>query len=152
MQEPGDKRPDADEPQAGLHVDEDWKKSVADEKRKLKEQDEQTHRQQQEAEFEEPTEFPEPSIQIFLAGLYTQTLVALGTIQNPLTGKQKTNAAEAAYLIDTIDMLREKTQGNLTPEEDAYMDHILYDLRMRYVTATGGSDQAPQEAAGIDEG
>jgi len=35
--------------------------------------------------------------------------------------------------IDIIDMLKEKTKGNLTPEEENLIDNILYDLRMRYI-------------------
>jgi hypothetical protein len=34
-------------------------------------------------------------------------------------------------------MLREKTKGNLSPDEDKMIDYILYDLRMRYVKAAG---------------
>jgi hypothetical protein len=34
-------------------------------------------------------------------------------------------------------MLREKTKGNLTPDEEKLMENILYDLRIRYVKATG---------------
>jgi hypothetical protein len=34
-------------------------------------------------------------------------------------------------------MLKEKTKGNLTPEEERIMQHLLYDLRMRYVKSAG---------------
>jgi hypothetical protein len=39
----------------------------------------------------------------------------------------------AKQTIDLIAMLQEKTQGNLTPDEENLVKHILYDLRMRYV-------------------
>jgi hypothetical protein len=34
-------------------------------------------------------------------------------------------------------MLKEKTKGNLVPEEEKILENILYDLRMRYIKATG---------------
>ena len=35
-------------------------------------------------------------------------------------------------------MLREKTKGNLTPEEEKFLDHLLTDLRLRFVTKQAG--------------
>ena len=87
---------------------------------------------------------PEPRMDVFIAGLYTQTLIALGDLDSPLTGKKEGDAAEAEYLIDTIAMLKEKTAGNLTPDEDAYMQSALADLRMRYVKLA----EKPAAAAG----
>ena len=39
-------------------------------------------------------------------------------------------------------MLKEKTQGNLTEEEDKYIDVVLYNLRLRFVAAISGGDPA----------
>jgi hypothetical protein len=143
QQEPNEERPD-------IHVDEDWKKAVADEKQRLREQ-EQAAGSDEAAPEAGPTQYPEPTIPVFLAGLYTQTLVALGVLENPLSGERTKNVAEAAYLIDTIGMLKEKTDGNLTEEEDAYFEHVLYDLRLRYVSAAGEPPQAQPEPAGEGE-
>ena len=44
--------------------------------------------------------------------------------------------ALAKHSIDTIGMLKEKTKGNLTEEEDKFIESILTDLRWRYVKAT----------------
>jgi len=61
----------------------------------------------------------------------------LGEIQDP-TNKQVTkNLPLAKQTIDLIGILREKTKGNLTPEEEKFLETILFDLRMRYVKATG---------------
>jgi hypothetical protein len=43
----------------------------------------------------------------------------------------------AKQTIDLLGMLREKTKGNLTPDEEKLFENLLYDLRMRYVRATG---------------
>jgi hypothetical protein len=34
-------------------------------------------------------------------------------------------------------MLKDKTKGNVTPQEEKALENILYDLRVRYVNATG---------------
>ncbi len=115
-----------------VQADEDWKKSVAEEKERLR-REEQAAAAEDAAEAGPP---PEADLRIFLAGLYTQTLVCLGEIAHPASGETEQSLPEAQYLIDTIAMLKDKTKGNLTPEEAAYVDNILYDLRMRFVSAS----------------
>jgi hypothetical protein len=39
----------------------------------------------------------------------------------------------AKYSIDILSVLKEKTKGNLTPDETRYLDGMLYEFRMRYV-------------------
>jgi len=116
-----------------IRVDEDWKKSVAEEKERLREREEPAGASQRQRSSRR--DLPRPSMQVLVAGLYTQTLVALGAVENPVTGKKATDIDEAAYLIDTIAMLKEKTEGNLTAEEGAYVQGVLTDLRLRYVRA-----------------
>ena len=43
------------------------------------------------------------------------------------------NCELAQHNIEIISMLREKTSGNLTPEEEALTDQVLADLQMKYV-------------------
>jgi hypothetical protein len=78
----------------------------------------------------------EASFQVFLAGLYSQTMVALGEFESPVSGQLEKNLPGASYLIDTIAMLQKKTEGNLDTEESQYLRNLLHDLRMRYVNAT----------------
>jgi hypothetical protein len=115
-----------------VQADEGWKQAVAEEKARLRQQGPQAA----PAGEGEPGPPPEADIRIFLAGLYTQTLVCLGEIAHPASGKAEKSLPEAQYLIDTIAMLKDKTKGNLTDEEGAYVDNILYDLRMRFVSAS----------------
>ena len=126
--------------EAAPRVDEGWKKSVAEEQDRMKE--EQQARTQEEPRAKE---LPEPDFRVFVAGLYTQTLMALGEVENPLTHKREKNLPESQFLIDTIDMLKQKTQGNLSSEEDSYLVSLLHDLRMRYVSAAGQPAQEEQE-------
>ena len=116
-------------------MDEDWKKSVAEERDKLRE--EQAPGPEQKQQESPPQALPEPDFRVFLAGLYTQTLVALGELENPVSHTKEKALPEAQFLIDTIDMLRKKTEGNLSAEEGDYLTSLLHDLRMRYVSAAG---------------
>ena len=66
--------------------------------------------------------------------MYVQTaLVHLGELEYPVEGKAEENLQAAAQIIDTLDMLKEKTRGNLTQQEDQYFETVLFDLRMRFV-------------------
>jgi len=92
-----------------------------------------------EEEKSEEREIPLPEINFtnFLFSLSTSALIQLGEIQDPLTQKTSKNLPLAKQTIDLIGMLREKTKGNLSPKEENFLDSILYDLRMRYVSAAG---------------
>jgi len=75
-----------------------------------------------------------------LAGLFmmlaSSAVVALGAAPDPLTGQRQVDLAQAADAIDLLILLREKTEGNRTPEESRILDEVLYDLQLRYVHAT----------------
>ncbi len=60
----------------------------------------------------------------------------LGEIEDPISQKIDKNLPLAKQTIDLIGMLKEKTKGNLTPDEEKLIENILFDLRMRYVKAT----------------
>lgn len=121
-----------------VKTDEAWKKAVQEERERLREQEQQPGG----GGRAEREEIPEPNIPVFMAGLYTQCLVALGEMENPATGKREPNRAEAQYLIDVIALLKEKMEGNLDPDESRYVQDLLTDLRMRYVSGAGGETSA----------
>ena len=83
------------------------------------------------------TLLPEIDFTHFVLSLSSSALIQLGEIQDPFTQKSAKNLPSAKQTIDLIGMLKEKTKGNLTPEEEKVIDYILYDLRMRYVKAAG---------------
>ncbi len=124
-------------------ADQEWKEQVQEEQERLK-QKEGRARPAGAAAGETRQNFPEPSIPVFMAGLYTQTLIALGDIEDPVSGRKEPNLAEAEYLIDTVAMLAEKTGGNLEGEEETYVQNVLSDLRMRYVNASRSEQESPE--------
>jgi len=92
----------------------------------------------EEPRKEEPQRVPLPEVSLssLVFSLSSSALLHLGEIADPLTGEKKEDFALAKHSIDTIGMLKEKTEGNLTEEEDKFLESILTDLRWRYVKAT----------------
>lgn len=76
---------------------------------------------------------------LFVSGLAMEALIALGEMPHPATRKQAMNLAQAKYLIDLLGVLEEKTRGNLSVDEDRLLKDALYQLRMRYLTKSGGA-------------
>ncbi len=71
----------------------------------------------------------------FVLSLASSAFVHLGDAPHPETGEpMPANVPLAKQTIDILAMLREKTKGNLTPEEEKFMENLLTDLRLRYVT------------------
>jgi hypothetical protein len=63
-------------------------------------------------------------------------LLFLGEIPHPATGKPTFDLEQARLQIDMLDLLRVKSRGNLTPQEEGLLDRVLYQLRMLYVART----------------
>jgi hypothetical protein len=78
---------------------------------------------------------PEIDFTHFILSLTTSALIQLGEIEDPFTQKHSQNLPLAKQTIDLIGMLKDKTKGNLTPEEGRAIEYVLYDLRMKYVKA-----------------
>ncbi len=81
-------------------------------------------------------DLPEVTFSMFILSLNTSALVHLGQIPDPETNEKKVDLKLARHTIDTLDMLREKTRGNLTKDEEKLLDSILYELRMLYLKAS----------------
>ncbi|OPX20137.1 MAG: hypothetical protein BZ151_05325 [Desulfobacca sp. 4484_104] len=76
---------------------------------------------------------PEITFSSFLISLSSSAFLHLGDLPDPATGETKKDLPLAKQTIDLLGLLREKTRNNLTTEEENLFDHLLYDLRMRYV-------------------
>jgi hypothetical protein len=70
----------------------------------------------------------------FVLSLGSAAFVHLGDAPHPDTGKPgEPDLLVAKQSIDILAMLQEKTKGNLTEEEDRFLDTLLTDLRLRLV-------------------
>ena len=75
----------------------------------------------------------------------------MGKIKSPVTDKIERNLTAAQGSIDMIAMLKEKTRGNLSPDEDRMLHDILRELRLNYVDELG-KDQASVQPPKAEEG
>jgi hypothetical protein len=91
-----------------------------------------------ESTREAPGEMPLPEITFasFLISLSSSAFIHLGDIPDPVSGETKKDLSLAKQTIDLLGLLREKTRNNLQEDEEKLFDHLLYDLRMRFVRET----------------
>ena len=68
--------------------------------------------------------------------LYSDALVNLGQVPDPVTGEAHRDFEQARFAIDLLDVLREKTEGNRSAEESVVIEEILATLRMAFVHAS----------------
>lgn len=90
----------------------------------------------EEKEEKEFTPLPEVDFSSFLLSLSSSILLHLGEIADPQSGEKRKDLALAKQTIDIITLLKKKTEGNLTEEEQNLLKNLLYDLRMRFVKAS----------------
>lgn len=68
-----------------------------------------------------------------IASFVTSGMVGLGKIPNPATNKIEKNLDQARYSIDILEMLKNKTLGNLTLDEERALKNALADLQINYL-------------------
>jgi len=91
---------------------------------------------QTESAREAAGELPRIDLSTFVLSLSTSALYNLGLVESPDVGLvEEPNRALAKQTIDTLEMLREKTRGNLDETETRLFDSLLYELRMRFVSS-----------------
>ena len=79
---------------------------------------------------------PPATFEFLVHTIFTQALMALGRIPNPITKQAHKNLPTAKHFIDTLAMLEQKTAGNLSTEERHQLEEIQHQLRMMYMDAT----------------
>jgi hypothetical protein len=77
---------------------------------------------------------PEIDFATFVMSMASSALVHLGELAHPEHGARR-DLPIAKQTIDILGMLAEKTRGNLTSDESKLIEHLLYDLRLKYVEA-----------------
>ena len=82
----------------------------------------------------EGSDLPRIDLSTLILSLSTTALYQMGLAPDPSTGiTGKPDALLARQSIDTLEMLQEKTRGNLDADEEKLFDSLLYELRMRFV-------------------
>jgi hypothetical protein len=89
--------------------------------------------QKEEGQKQEPVKLPEINFPSFILSLSSSALLHFGDIPDPISGTKARNLPMAKQTIDILGILKEKTQGNLSNDEEQLMDNLLHDLRIKYV-------------------
>ena len=80
---------------------------------------------------------PEVTFTAFVMSLNTAALFHCGEINDPETGESQLDLILAKHTIDTLNLLKEKTSGNLSKDEENRLETVLYDLKLRFVKLAG---------------
>jgi len=60
-------------------------------------------------------------------------IMSMGKLKHPVTDKIERNLELAKISIDTLDMLKVKTKGNLSEYEEKFLDEVIRELKLNYV-------------------
>lgn len=135
-------------------IDEDWKSTVEAEKeaarreREAKGTGEAGPASSESVAAGAELPLPPASFEMLVTTLATEAMIGLGQVPHPMTGQVHADRSQARYAIDMLEMLAEKTKGNLTPGEDRGLRDLLHQLRMAFVasgqpSAASQNDDAP---------
>ena len=100
---------------------------------------------------EETQQLPPVDFISYLTNLVETGQLYLQGVPNPETEEVVINLPIVKHIIDTIEMLEEKTKGNLTAPEANFLTNTLYELRMGYIRVASSQEAAAQQAAAEDE-
>ncbi len=77
--------------------------------------------------------FPEVTFSTFILSLASSTLMHLGEVPNPETGRKEKNIILAKHSVDLLNMLEDKLTNGLTPDEKKLLQDVLYEVKIKYV-------------------
>ncbi|HEX3703996.1 MAG TPA: DUF1844 domain-containing protein [Vicinamibacterales bacterium] len=81
---------------------------------------------------------PALSFTAFVLSLASTAAIHFGDLPDPVSGERaEVNLEGAAQMIEILGLLDQKTRGNLTAEERQVLEQVLYELRLRFVEASG---------------
>ena len=76
----------------------------------------------------------------FVLSLASTAAIHFGDMPDPAAGQRsEVNLDGAAQMIEILALLDQKTRGNLTAEERQILEQVLYELRLRFVQASGSA-------------
>ncbi len=90
---------------------------------------------------------PDASFSSLVLTLSSSAWFGLGKIADPLSGEIKKDLKAAKFTIDTLIMLRDKTRGNLSDDENKLLQAVLGDLEGNYAEAVFAGEGPDQKSA-----
>jgi hypothetical protein len=135
-----------------IQVDSDWKAEAQAEKERLSEAEQKVE------DNAEQRKMPEPNFRGLLGILASQALMGLGMHQDPSGKGVMVDLEGSKFAISLLEMLEDKTKGNLSEEESAEIKQLTAELQSRFVQIaqlvaaqmeTGGAPEGEPAPAGI---
>ncbi len=128
-------------------IDEDWKSQVEAEKEAAAKQEQTGPQAANQAQA-----LPPASFEMLLTSLATEAMISLGQLPNFGSQKVEINAPQARYAIDMLQVLEEKTKGNLTSGESQALSDLLHQLRMVFVSVQQTQAKSPADLSSDQAG
>jgi len=103
---------------------------------------------------EQEPEYPgqEELFSYLVSTFYSSAWMQMGKMANPVTNKVERDLEQAQFSIDLLDMLKQKTEGNLTEQEKTLLDRAVKELKMNYMEEMKKDKQESSKAdSGADE-
>jgi len=83
---------------------------------------------------EEKSQEQEDQLFMYLVStFYSSAWMQMGKIENPVTNEVERDLEQAQLSIDILDVLKKKTDGNLTDQEQQYIDRALRELKANFM-------------------
>jgi hypothetical protein len=96
-------------------------------------EEEKTHEEKEKTQEEEKEILPPLDFSSLVLPFFTQALIKLAEVDQGETKNQIGKLELVKRLIDLLDMLKSRTEGNLKSEELMFLDQCLHQLRMSYM-------------------
>ena len=112
---------------------EETQKPTEEDTQESKQEDTQQSEQQEPKETPERIELPPVNFTNFINSLASTAFMYMGGLMDPETKMPIIELNLAKHHIDIIEMLQQKTKGNLEAPESNFVENTLYNLRMSYV-------------------
>ncbi len=123
---------DKDNDEKKIIIDEDWKEQAQKEKEELAKEAE-TEKDTKEEQEQAKKQLPAADFSGLVSMLTTQAFFALGLIRTEEDKDQPADLQLAKYNIDMLEIIEQKSKGNLSEEEEKLLSGALHQLRMSFV-------------------
>jgi len=95
---------------------------------------------------EEKSQEQEDQLFMYLVStFYSSAWMQMGKIENPVTNEVERDLEQAQLSIDILDVLKKKTDGNLTDQEQQYIDRALRELKANFMEEKQKDKHAGEE-------
>ena len=131
-----------------IQIDTDWKAEAQAEKERLARKEQEA--QAPGGEGRRPGQLPPADFKELIRMLATHAVMGLGALADPKTSRVVVDLSGAKFAIDLLDILEQKTKGNLTDEEANELSQTLAELRAQFVRIS--QVLARQSVAGTEAG